>query len=689
MTYKFARAGAAGAALACLVAICLAQQPQETLPQQGWLEEPAEAPYCLYGTFASTTGSLSIFFDWDRQANTGIELRILQGSARFYRVSPSRTEPIGNSGSVPPGRDIDFAIYRGAWKLYLFCRGKIICRGYDDRPAGARGAVGWKCTGGASLADLQIQPLGEIYLTDDFMRGPDAGTGVWEVQRGKFQQRALREDEQASRMDASKSANPFSFWGGAEDGRALAVAGHWFWTDYVISAAVRGSDDGALGLVVCYQDPDNYLACRWTSKLAAGEDADKIQLIAVQGGKDRVLAEKAGGYMPGLWYRLSLAFSDGLLTCWVDGRKLLEARTDALGHGQVGMLAEGKQGAFFDDAQVRGFEAFTDDFSVAEPGKYKTVRGKWLAHRRVMRAASSSTNLAVAGDFLWRRYTVSARIRLSPRCRLAGVVACWPNGPVAAALARSAGWMLQVLRYDAQSKQWLPVAATPAKLSRGWQQLELTVDEGWVLARCGSATVEAFVPAAAAGKIGLLSRGTCDFDGLQVQFLPPPRRAHIVKEFTDVRRHFEMAAWASRAHPWVAAISTLQSPTDEDKKRLANTWWTKGDYFGNYSIDLPLGSILAQQDFAFSVLLDAEPGAENDAVQVRIAGTKGSRTVTCAISCAGAEVASGSAEAGERALLEISRLGSYVVVRLDGKLVAAAACVPAAASRAQAAEAAK
>jgi len=70
-------------------------------------------------------------------------------------------------------------------------------------------------------------------------------------------QKALREDVQAAAMDASKSTNPFSYFGETSDATpAIAVTGYWFWRDYTISSAVRGFPDTVIGLVGLLPEPD-------------------------------------------------------------------------------------------------------------------------------------------------------------------------------------------------------------------------------------------------------------------------------------------------------------------------------------------------------------------------------------------------------------------------------------------------
>jgi hypothetical protein len=233
---------------------------------------------------------------------------------------------------------------------------------------------------GIEVIDPAVQPVEPVEFADDFMRSatvPDlwqAAAGTWKLNTAG---------------DPKLGANPFSYV--AQGKPAMSVAGRWFWSDYAATVSVKPSGEGAIGVIVYWQDDKNYLACKWYAENAAGDPATKKQLWRVVNGQAMMLAGAPGGYQPKQWYRLAVSAADGLIKMSVDGTPVLEKRTDLFGQGKFGLLSETDSETMFDDVQVQPASEtlvpgeqrlsarpsrFAKDASMEE---WASPKGQWLA----------------------------------------------------------------------------------------------------------------------------------------------------------------------------------------------------------------------------------------------------------------------------------------------------------------------
>jgi hypothetical protein len=488
----------------------------------------------------------------------------------------------------------------------------------------------------------------------------------WEAASGYWRQRSLREDQQAAAMDATKSANPFSYWGEPKAGEkvALAVTGYWFWTNYAFEAAVRGEAESVIGLAVCYQDPANYLAVRWTSKLASAA-ADRLELVAVRGGKEQVLSSGAGGFLPGQWYALRLGYCDGYLLAWVDGTVRAAAQTDLFGAGQAALLAGG-QGAFFDDVRIGDWEFLRDDFEALTAGKWELRGGKWQASGGALAVSGRGEALAITGSPQWASYRASVSFKGSASgCGL--VVGVDGPAPVAAFVERQGKAQRLVLATRPPSGPGRELAAAPLRPSTGWRQLEVMVEEGLVVAAAEGVSVRGFVPGAKGGRLALWAREAQGllWDRIAVDFLPPLPTVHLVKEFSDVSQHFEMAEWGSTRHAWTPGAPDWPAPVPE---LASNRWWSKGDYFHAYLVKLPLAGI-GTHDFSVALVLDAEPGWEGTGVTIKVAGKQGEKALSVSVLSGGTVTAEKQVPVAEDQVTVTCRRSEELLVVMVGEEV--------------------
>lgn len=129
-------------------------------------------------------------------------------------------------------------------------------------------------------------------------------------------------------------------------GRGLFMHGTRAWTDYQVSTTMTPHMCEAGGLGVRVQGMRRYYAL-----LVSRE---KTQLIATLNGKDKVLAESAGGWEWGKTYKLSLTVEGNKLSGYIDGQLIVEANDNQhlFTGGGIALIAEaGRIGC--EDVEVR------------------------------------------------------------------------------------------------------------------------------------------------------------------------------------------------------------------------------------------------------------------------------------------------------------------------------------------------
>jgi hypothetical protein len=139
---------------------------------------------------------------------------------------------------------------------------------------------------------------------------------------------------------------------------ALTVAGRWFWDDYRLAAAVRPVGKSVVGLIVNWQDAQNYLLFRWLPEDHDHARGREKQLWRVWRGQQMLLATAPGGYRAKQWYQLSVSAVNGVVTAAIDGHDVLQKRTDLFGQGKVGLYASGEEPVLVDDVTVEHTTSF-------------------------------------------------------------------------------------------------------------------------------------------------------------------------------------------------------------------------------------------------------------------------------------------------------------------------------------------
>ena len=626
------------------------------------LEEELPAAYAFTADLQVTDpAAFNVRVVFDQREDSSLALTITASKVALERLQAGKATPIGVShapSGLEAGATLPLTIQRNGWRIAVVLGEQVVARAWDDSPAG--GQAGYAVTGG-SLESPFVQPLGEMYLSDDFVR-PEEATSTWDPATGSWQTQSLRVDEQADRMEADKSMNAFSYLGKSSgDGPALAVAGYWFWGTYSVSAAVRAAGQDAMGLVAYYQDPGNYLAARWTSALAQGEGADSLALLQVVDGKTTVLAQVPGGHLPQRWYQLELRISDSTVQCLIDDELRVAATTDGFGQGQAGLYCEGNEGTNFDSVLVDRWEIFADDFSAPAPGKWVPVAGAWRTDGGEMIGTGDGERLCEAGG-QWSRFIFSADFQADSRGGVGLVAAA--NGGGEYMLRFGVGGTYDnraqvVLRREGRIRELVsaPVSIKP----KSWHRASVVVEDGLITAYLdGQRLFDAFDSQAATGHVGFYADGsaTVRFDNAQLAMLPERRSTRLTQEFTESEEHPEMVEWASTRAPWI-------KPADGAEQ----IWWTKGDYYGDKQLRFSIPSV-GSTTGNVRLRIDSDPGDVSEGLTLVIEATEGSKTLTARVYAGDKLLQEGTVETrSDPCRVLVERRGTYFVTVIDDKVV--------------------
>jgi len=244
---------------------------------------------------------------------------------------------------------------RGTVLIIMDESNKILFRGDVPRAGGAKGLFhfdrGW------TVEEPHVQRLEPVAFSDNFMRTSDE-PGNWTSRSGEWVlQSAWDRDPKGNSARFNNiiyAQNPFAWSGRNPNGAALCTTGKAFWEDYTMSVAVQPGPDSAAGVMVNMADPDNGYLVRWTPANIHGAQGDRLTLSRVANGKVSIIAETRGGYIPEQWYKLTVTSTLDGLQVLVDDQPRLSAKGVTPWRGGVGLYAEGKNGAVFDDVSVYG-----------------------------------------------------------------------------------------------------------------------------------------------------------------------------------------------------------------------------------------------------------------------------------------------------------------------------------------------
>ena len=267
---------------------------------------------------------------------------------------------------------------------------------------------------GWTVEEARVQRLEPVLFADDFMRTAENQHGQWTLHSGQWGlQSAWDADPHGNEnrfAQAAYAQKPFSWAGKAAQGYALCTTGQPFWEDYSLSVALQPSARGAAGVVVNMPDAHDGLLVRWTPGNDPAATGNQLALYQFHDGKGALLAESAGGYIPGQWYTLTVTSSLEGVHVAIDGRERLSLPAPLPWRGGVGLYAEGENATVFDDVTVYGRSLNTDllrekrQAQVAERFRYDWEMQEWAGREDEWRHDDAQPNHYFAREELFGEY---------------------------------------------------------------------------------------------------------------------------------------------------------------------------------------------------------------------------------------------------------------------------------------------
>jgi len=568
----------------------------------------------------------------------------------FVRVEDGLERRIGTAseGLLPRGRRLVVTVARWGQRLALWLDGRLVAEAYDGRFR--RGGVALAARSvSASISTVRFQHVAEVRLKDDFMRGASENT-AWQPLAGTWRLEGL--------ASASLSANAFSYRGQAADGEpAISVRGHWFWHDYVASAACRPLGDGAFGLAVYLRERGSYHLLRWNTH-------GRIELVRVRNGKPTTLAGRELPVVKGRWYHLGVRAVGRRLWGLVDGHPVVEATDPWLVSGAMGLYCEGPGAVLFDDVEVAAPRDFAEDFNRPCEGKWLALGGTWTWQQgsldghspggRFVIASAGSHARYVCGEDDWADYTVAADV-LPPVRGAVGLVAHYQDEANYYLLRLEPRRLVLTAMVEGQESQLAEAPCLVAlgrvhRLGLAWRRGLLT---GWL---DGAKLLERPHLALECGRAGLFVEGSAGaaFDNLAVSFPPRPRPIFTTHEVFAAER--SMGSWAARQSDWVEATEKL----DGSPHTFA---WHRGDFYSD--VELLLRPKRFPPGGRLWLTLAADAAAASGYL-IRLA--RGAKGIEISLLRAGSPVASATVHAtGPPARVSAERVGGVVLVHVDGR----------------------
>lgn len=599
---------------------------------------------------ALAAGEVRLVFDY-QDASNYYYLGLLRDYAQFYRLRDNQSLALGVGGTLRREKGSDelkISLQRSDWGLAAVCNKVVVARAEGRTwPGGKLGT--WVRGDGLSATLKDPQSLEDIFFSDDFMRTGE-NFGGWEFAEGKWQN-----NQQGTKT--SRSANAFTFRsvGGAP---LVAAHGHAFDRDYVVQCAMRCDNNGAVGLVVGYQDDANYYRLRWSAADAA--DGGTCRLQRVFGGKVTDLTPALpGGFQARTWYKLALSLAGGYIYGWIDDVPLFEVAAQAFGEGKIGLYSEPgnnedvtNAGATFDDVVERSWPLFADDFTA--PSQNRWGGANW----KLAPAVSGGQAIAPAGGQLlcgttdWQDTTFEADATCASGN--VGLVSCRQPGKGYGLLAGPAG--CQLVRFDGEQRVVLAKSAK-ALTAGATHRLSLSVDAGLLRAGWDGETVlEAFDQTTPAGPCGLWTEGSTGASFARVRCLFRPASYQLPPFLPpDFVQDRYMTAWASPSAAWIQESGT-------------GPRWHKGFFYGDRKVHFSIPAVKTQEG-KVTIALGASSTGNLDGYVLTVTLAKGA-DVALALSQGKTALREAKAKPeGEAAEVVFELRGKVVLVAVDGKVV--------------------
>ncbi|MFP4625772.1 MAG: hypothetical protein ACLFNI_04165 [Natronomonas sp.] len=124
------------------------------------------------------------------------------------------------------------------------------------------------------------------------------------------------------------------------------VTGQPEWRDYRATVTLGSGDNDAIGLLVRYQDRENYY------RFSMDHERNYRRLVKHVDGTTYLLWEDDEQYEANREYVLTVECVGGTISGYLDGLKLFSVQDHSLDAGQVGLYCRANNAAFFDDIRV-------------------------------------------------------------------------------------------------------------------------------------------------------------------------------------------------------------------------------------------------------------------------------------------------------------------------------------------------
>ncbi|MEF8843102.1 MAG: DUF6603 domain-containing protein [Haloarculaceae archaeon] len=263
---------------------------------------------------------------------------------RLIRRAGGTTEVLWETErAAVPDREYRFCVVAVAGKL----RGTVdgIPAFVVDDPGGA-GRVGVHAAraGEVMVTELSVheESYQSVLFADDFSSDLDAWTfedippyttqeSDWHIDGGQLRQ----------------TSNIYGHVGNEyHEPGTHGVTGDPEWRDYRATVTLGSGDNDALGLLIRYQDRDNYY------RLSMDHERAYRRLVKRVDGTTYLLWEDDEQYEANREHVLTVECVGATITGYLDGRELFSVEDDDLDAGQVGLYCRANDAAFFDDVQV-------------------------------------------------------------------------------------------------------------------------------------------------------------------------------------------------------------------------------------------------------------------------------------------------------------------------------------------------
>ncbi|HEU4766399.1 MAG TPA: family 16 glycoside hydrolase [Pyrinomonadaceae bacterium] len=133
-------------------------------------------------------------------------------------------------------------------------------------------------------------------------------------------------------------------------GPAGIVPGSESWTDYRVTVRLRSDDDDAIGVLVRYQDEDNWY------RFSMDRERAYRRLIKCLDGAVTELWSDTVAYISGREYLVTMDVIDDAIVGYLDGVPLFSVRDDTHAGGTIGLYCWGNTGARFSSVRVTSAE---------------------------------------------------------------------------------------------------------------------------------------------------------------------------------------------------------------------------------------------------------------------------------------------------------------------------------------------